>query len=295
MLQMESIVPAIKPITPSLFAAFATLIHRESGIHLTTAKQALLTGRLQRRLRALGLDNFRDYLRIAESDLQERREMINAITTHETQFFREPSHFDLLRSRTIPAMIAEAAAGLRARRIRVWSAGCSTGEEPYSLAMLLADLIPDWSIDILATDLSTRVLDLAREGSFPIKRKDAIPTDYLKRFMLRGIRSREGTMRAGDEIRALIGFRYLNLNDERYAGLGTFDLIFCRNVLIYFDASSKRRVVSRLLDHLDPAGLLFLGHAESLNGLTDRARCVRPTVYARRDATESKKEISNAQ
>lgn len=269
-----------RPIAPAVFRGFAALIYREAGIHLSDAKQALLVGRLSRRVQALGLRGFREYLDRVQHDAAERLEMLNCIATHETHFFREPNHFTLLRERVLPQWLAAAAAGQRARTMRVWSAGCSSGEEPYSLAMLLRDLLPDWSIDILATDLSTRVLEKAREALWPIKKADEIPGPYLRRFMLKGTRAQIGTMTAGDEIRSLVRFERLNLNDEAYAVQGRFDLIFCRNVLIYFDTESKRRVIGRLLQQLTPDGLLFVGHAESLNGVTDAVRCVVPTVYS---------------
>lgn len=268
-------------LSPAVFRGFAALIYREAGIHLTDAKQALLAGRLGRRVRALELPDLRAYLDRVQHDPAERVEMLNCIATNETHFFREPNHFVLLRDQVLPRMLAAAAAGQCAKSIRVWSAGCSTGEEPYSLAMLLLHALEGWSIDILATDISTRVLDQARAGLWPLAKSHEIPAAYLKRFMLKGTRSQEGKMKAGDELRNVIRFARLNLNDGRYAVDARFDLIFCRNVLIYFDHASKRGVVSRLLGHLAADGLLFVGHAESLNGAGDAVRCVIPTVYSR--------------
>lgn len=281
----------LRPITPAVFKGFAALIYREAGIHLSEAKQALLVGRLSRRVRALALPGFREYLERVSHDATERVEMLNCIATNETHFFREPNHFVLLRERVLPNLLAAAEAGQRAKSIRVWSAGCSTGEEPYSLAMLLRDSLGDtWNIDILATDISTRVLDSARAGLWPVRKSKEIPAPYLKRFMLKGTRTQEGVMKAGEELRGMISFARLNLNDEQFRlegaparliGARNFDLIFCRNVLIYFDADSKRGVIQRLVNHLAPNGLLFVGHAESLNGVTDAVRCVTPTVYGR--------------
>ncbi|HEY0142474.1 MAG TPA: protein-glutamate O-methyltransferase [Thermoanaerobaculia bacterium] len=272
----------LRPITPAVFKGFAALIYREAGIHLSEAKQALLVGRLSKRVRALALPGFREYLDRVSHDATERVEMLNCIATNETHFFREPNHFVLLRERVLPNLLAAAAAGQRPKSIRVWSAGCSTGEEPYSLAMLLRDTLGDgWNIDILATDISTRVLDSARAGFWPVRKSKEIPAPYLKRFMLKGTRSQEGTMKAGEDLRGMIRFLRLNLNEEQFRVERNFDLIFCRNVLIYFDADSKRGVINRLVSHLAPKGLLFVGHAESLNGVTDAVRCVTPTVYAR--------------
>lgn len=271
-------------ITDREFLLFRALIHREAGIFLGPAKKALLVGRLTRRLRELGLGSFGAYYRlVVERGGEELTRLLDAVCTNETHFFREPRQFEFLERRVFPAWRAEAIAGRRARRIRVWSAACSTGEEPCSLAMLLLDHFPPatgWEVEILGTDLSTRVLERARAAVWPLQKAAEIPQRYLKAYMLKGTGVREGRMKAGPEVRSVVRFERLNLNDEVYAVTGLFDLIFCRNVLIYFDQSARGRVTDRLLDHLAPDGYLFLGHAESLNGLTDRARSVATTVYA---------------
>jgi chemotaxis protein methyltransferase CheR len=271
------------PITDQEFALFQALIRREAGIFLGPAKKALLVGRLARRLRELGLDSFGAYYHlVVERGDEELTRLFDSICTNETHFFREPRQFEFLEQRVFPGWKAEAASGRRARRIRVWSAACSTGEEPYSLAMTLWDHFPPaagWGIEILATDLSTRVLERARAAIWPVEKAGEIPLGYLKAYMLKGIGPQAGKMKAGPEIRSLVRFERLNLNGEVYAVAGLFDLIFCRNVLIYFDAGSRARVVGRLLARLAPEGYLFLGHAESLGGLTDRVRSVATTVY----------------
>jgi chemotaxis protein methyltransferase CheR len=223
------------------------------------------------------------YRLLAEGDEQERVRMLDCICTNETHFFREPRQFEFLERRVFPEWAARAAAG-SPRRIRAWSAACSTGEEPYSLAMaLLAHFPPSsgWTLEILASDLSTRALDQARAGLWHLDKASEIPERYLKAFMLRGRGPQEGVMKAGPEIRSLVRFQRVNLNQDRYPVSGPFDLVFCRNVLIYFDVASKARVVNRLLDQLAPSGYLFLGHAESLTGLSDGGRSVGPTVYVR--------------
>ena len=278
---MASSVPRI---SAKEFALFRDLIQRESGIFLSEAKKALVVGRLGRRLRELGLRSLAAYYRLlVEGDEQERTRMLDCICTNETHFFREPRQFEFLEQRVFPDWAARAAAG-RPRRIRAWSAACSTGEEPYSLAMtLLAHFPPSsgWTLEILASDLSTRALDQARAGLWSVDKAREIPERYLKAFMLRGTGAQEGVMKAGPEIRSLLRFQRVNLNQDRYPVQGPFDLVFCRNVLIYFDVASKARVVHRLLDELAPGGYLFLGHAESLTGLSDRGRSVGPTVYVR--------------
>jgi chemotaxis protein methyltransferase CheR len=278
----------VPDLTEEEFDALRALIHRQTGIHLNDSKKALLYGRLSRRIRELGLRSFTDYLRSIRDDAAEREQMIDRVTTNETHFFRESTHFTYLQSTLMPAWLQAADAGTRSKEVRVWSAGCSTGEEPYSLAMTLRDRLPEkdgWSVEILATDISTRVLDAADQATWPIERAAEVPEPLLKRFMLQGLGSQAGKMRASPDLRRMVRVERLNLSDERYPVRGPFDLIFCRNVLIYFAHDLKRQVVERLSEHLAPGGHLFVGHAESIyetHGLT----CVWPTVYARRDKRE---------
>lgn len=273
----------IRPITDREFALFQELIQREAGIHLTPAKKPLLVGRLSRRLRVLGLKSFGDYYRLVmERGSAELTVLLDCICTNETHFFREPRQFEFLEQRLFPEWEDQAASGKRSRRVRVWSAACSTGEEPYSLAMMLWDHFPStsgWEIEILATDLSTRALKLAEDGVWSIEKAKEIPPKYLKSYMLRGTRSQEGKMKVCPALRSMVRFERANLNRDLLPVMGLFDLIFCRNVLIYFNNESKTRVVERLLNHLAPTGYLFVGHAESLNSLTDRVWSVIPTVY----------------
>ena len=259
------------------FALLQALIRQTSGIHLGPVKRALVVGRLARRLRALGLRSFLQYYRRVVDDPIERGTMLDCISTNETHFFREPLHFEFLERTVFPIWRAA-----RARTIRVWSAGCSTGEEPYSLAMLLAESFPceaGWDIEIVATDLSSRVLRAAEEGVFSFEKAKEIPGHLLRSYMLRGVRSQEGRIKAAPALRARVRFSQLNLNDERYDLAGSFQLILCRNVLIYFDDEIKSRVVERLIGHLAPEGYLLVGHAESLSSLGQNLVCLRPTIY----------------
>lgn len=278
----------VAAISDREFQDFQALIYREAGIHLSPIKKALLTGRLARRMRELNMLRFQDYYAHITGDRSgdELVILLDAITTNETHFFREPRQFDFLEGVACPRWRQQAAAGLRQRRLRLWSAACSTGEEPYSLSMSLLTQFPaeeGWQVDILASDLSTKVLDRARAGVWPLKRADDIPPALLRRFMLRGTGLQEGKMKAGAEVRAPLSFQRINLNDEAYPLRPGLDAVFCRNVLIYFDNASRGRVINRLLDLLAPDGLLFLGHAESLTGLNDRVRALAPAVYALRD------------
>ncbi len=276
------------------FLRFQELIYRESGIWLSDAKAGLLTGRLSKRLRTLNFVNFSQYYERVNLDYEERCTMLDLITTNETHFFREPVHFQFLEERILPAWQAAADAGQRPRTIRVWSAGCSTGQEAYSLAMMLVDHFPpsrSWSIEILATDLSRRALDIAEQGIWNAEKASEIPRHYLRAYTLKGVGDNQGKIKAAPAVR-VVRFQRLNLNDASFPGLGTFDLIFCRNVLIYFDAESRKRVIGRLLNHLELDGLLFVGHAETLNAVYPSLRCIIPTVYghgenrrAARDAT----------
>jgi chemotaxis protein methyltransferase CheR len=273
---------APREISERDFVLFQTLIYRESGIWLSPAKTALLTGRLSKRLRHHRLKSFKDYYKLVLRSAEERVHMLDAISTNETHFFREPSHFELLRSAIIPSWVEEAAVGRRASRIRVLSAGCSTGQEPYSLAMLLLELLPvrlGWEIEIVATDLSSRALDIAERGIWPLDRATEIPRNYLKSYMLRGIGEQRGKIKAGPRLRSIVRFVRCNLHTPPYPFSGEFELVFCRNVLIYFDSQSRYRVLSRLLELLAPNGYLFVGHAESLHGISNHLRSIAPTVY----------------
>jgi chemotaxis protein methyltransferase CheR len=275
---------SIKPISESEFCLFQELIYQSAGIHLSTAKKGLLEARLIKRIRELGLESFSAYHEHLnrQGDGAELGELLDRIVTNETHFFREPRQFDFLVEQIFPRWRDEAANSARPKSIRVWSAGCATGEEPYSLAMTLLDHFPaqtGWRIEILATDLSSRALRAARAAVWPIAKAKEIPPGYLKRFMLRGSGRQQGNMKAGPEIIDAVRFAALNLHDQVYAPTGLFDLILCRNVLIYFDALARAAVIERLVDRLAPRAYLFIGHAESLAGMNERVRYVAPTVY----------------
>jgi chemotaxis protein methyltransferase CheR len=282
--------PGLEPLAlgDREFSLLRGLIEREAGIHLSSAKKALVVARLSRRLRALGLSSFGAYYEVVSGPhgADERVHMLNAISTNETSFFRELKHFQFLEKEVLPAWQKAAAAKQRPRFVRAWSAGCSSGEEPYSLAMVLLKHLPPsegWEIEILATDLSTRVLERARAGVWPIEKADAIPGEYRRAYMLRGVRAQEGTMKVGPELRHVVRFAQLNLTAESYSVPRSCDLVFCRNVLIYFDQATRAQVAGRLLAHLRPGGYLFLGHAETLHAAHGgELTSIMPTVYLRR-------------
>ena len=281
-MSLASAVAAVpRLLAPREFRLFQRLIEDEAGIHLVNAKRVLVEGRLARRLRELDLD-FPAYYALVEADAQERVRMLDCISTNETHFFREPRQFEFLENRLLPEWQARVQSLGLSRRFRVWSAGCSTGEEPCSVAMSFLARFPPGSgfgIEILATDLSSRVLEKARAGVFPLEKSNEIRASYLKTFMLKGTGPQAGRMKAGPELRAVVRYERLNLNGASCDLAEHFDLILCRNVLIYFDAAAKERVVARLLGRLGPDGHLFLGHAETLTGLKTRTLSVGPTVY----------------
>ena len=273
-------------VSPALFQNFQKLIYAETGIWLGSSKTALLCGRLFRRLRTLGITSLQSYYQcVAQPDQhEERARMIDAITTNETRFYREPRQFEFMVQSVLSRWRAEAEHQLRPKRVRIWSAGCSSGEEPYTVAMLLAKHLPaedGWDARLLATDISNRVLEKAREGIYPMARSTELPKDLLHSFMLRGMAERQGEMKVKVDIQQMVEFRRLNLDQESDLCEGPFDAIFCRNVLIYFDAASKRRVVENLVRHLMANGFLFVGHAENLHSVFPQLQSVEPTIYTK--------------
>jgi chemotaxis protein methyltransferase CheR len=270
----------IPEISDEEFALFQAFIQRAAGIHLQPIKKSMLVGRLYRRLTALKLSSFGEYYkRVIQGPPEERVRLLDAICTNETWFFRNRKQFELLGEQLARHWAQAVKAVGRPRTVRIWSAACSTGEEPYSIAMVLADALPGWDIDIRATDLSTKALDQARTATWLLEKSKDIPPAYLKRHMLRGSGTQEGKMRASQALRAMVRFDRLNLADAEWPlDLGpSFDAIFCRNIFMYFDHSDKDRVVKRLLTYLSPGGHLFLGDAEGLSG--HRVAQVMPSVY----------------
>jgi chemotaxis protein methyltransferase CheR len=280
-------------VNPALFGKFQKLIYSETGIWLGSSKTALLCGRLFRRLRALEINSLETYYEcVSQPDQdEERARMIDAITTNETRFFREFRQFEFMVETVLPLWRSHAEQAAGTRRVRIWSAGCSSGEEPYSIAMLLARHLPaqqGWDVRILATDISNRVLEKARKGIYPISKATEFPHDLLHSFMLRGVAERDGEMKVKVEIQQMIDFRRVNLDEESTLSESPFDAIFCRNVLIYFDAASKSRAVSKLARHLIVNGLLFVGHAENLSSMSSQLRSLEPTIYQKTVDEEAK-------
>lgn len=255
------------------FERFRELIGTIAGIRLASSKKALVCGRLAKRLRERNLGGYGEYYKLVTS-VGESRELeicINLLTTNETYFFREGRHFDLLKQRVLPQ--------LRGRNCRIWSAACSSGEEPYTLAMVAAEALGDGDWEVLGTDIGTHVLQRAARGHYPVERAREVPQDLLRKYCLKGVGGQEGTILVNEALRRRVRFGQVNLNRPLPSAVGEFDIVFLRNVMIYFDADIKRAVVSRILRQLKPEGWLFVGHSESLNGFSDEVRAVAPSVY----------------
>ncbi|KAB2839636.1 MAG: protein-glutamate O-methyltransferase CheR [Burkholderiales bacterium] len=261
-------------ISEGAFRQFQGLMHRVAGIHLAPTKRALICGRLAKRLRERGLANFDAYYRLisGHGEGEELQLAIDLLTTNETYFFREPQHFDYLARELLPQWRGTGT-------FRVWSAASSTGEEAYSLAMVLMDKLgPDIPWEVFGSDINRQVIAHARAATYLSARSEGIAPDYLRRYCLRGTGRMEGKLRIVPALRQRVRFGALNLNGD-LSGAGEFDAIFLRNVMIYFETATKRRVVERLHRQLKPGGWLFIGHSETLNGISEAFQVLRPTIY----------------
>ena len=267
------------PFSEREFDRARRLIYRLIGISMSDLKHDLVYGRLVRRLRATGLKSFDEYLTLVESDRgAEREAFINALTTNLTSFFREPHHFPILADH------ARARTGSDASR--VWCSASSTGEEPYSIAMTLAEALPSGrAIEIIASDVDTQVLDAARRGTYPESRLVAVGAERIRRFFMPDPQGGPGMLRVRPELAARIRFQRINLLDPDWGLRGPLDAIFCRNVMIYFDKPTQRRLLERFRPLLREDGILLCGHSESLQQHADLFRNLGRTVYAPAKAT----------
>ena len=261
-------------ITAAEFAKFQALIYKIAGISLADSKKVLVAGRLSKRLKQHGLASFSEYYRLVTSGQanDELQMMVDLLTTNETYFFREQQHFDYLADEILPTHPA-------GTPFNIWSAAASSGEESYTMAMVLAEhfgVEGNWQVT--GTDISERVLAQARTGVYPMQRAQGIPPEYLKRYCLKGVRAQEGMLLIDQALRKHVRFVHANLN-QKLPELGPFDVIFLRNVMIYFDNDTKREVVARLVRQLKRGGYFIVGHSESLNGLTEELQAVKPTIY----------------
>jgi len=263
------------------FNALRTLVKQHTGINLGAEKRALVYSRLARRLRALGLDSFKAYRRhLEQGDGAELAEFRNAVTTNLTSFFREAHHFEYLRDRILRPRMAETGGS---RRLRIWSAGCSTGEEPYSIAITVLETLRDlrqWDVRILATDLDSQVLATASRGAYAQDRIAGLSPERKERFFSPPAAGAAPAHTAAAELRELITFKQLNLMNE-LPMKGPFDAIFCRNVVIYFDKETQRGLFARMARLQRPGDLLFIGHSENLSRISDAYTLLGKTLYRR--------------
>jgi chemotaxis protein methyltransferase CheR len=260
-------------ITDQEFAKFQRFIFESAGITLSESKKALVSGRLAKRLHACHLSTYAQYFDLLKSGSapNEVQTAVDLLTTNETYFFREQKHFDLLREQALVARN-------RQQPFRVWSAASSSGEEAYSIAMVLADCLEGLPWEVVGSDISTRVLQKASIGHYAEERARLIPATYLKRFCLKGIDTEQGTMLVSRQLRKRVRFVQVNLN-EPLPQLGVFDMIFLRNVMIYFNGDTKRQVVARVLTLLKPGGYFCIGHSENLNDISTSLRSMAPSIY----------------
>jgi chemotaxis protein methyltransferase CheR len=264
-------------LTKDVFEQFRALVYQESGINLSDHKRTLLSSRLQKRLSQLGMTSFQDYYDFVvggHSD-DELTTMLDYISTNQTEFFREPHHFTFLRERVLPALAIDKTA-------RIWSTACSSGEEPYSIAMTLSDAITTlstWNCRILASDISTRMLAKASIGQYSHARISSLAPNLIRQHFLLGEGNNTKIVKVKPHIANMVVFRRINLMDNRYPIKSLLDVIFCRNVMIYFDRKTQTEVLARIAQYLKPGGYLFVGHSESLQRSSNEFEYIAPTIY----------------
>ncbi|MFO0729962.1 MAG: protein-glutamate O-methyltransferase [Nitrospiraceae bacterium] len=266
-------------ITPVEYEKICKLVYSESGISLGASKQSLVVSRLTKRLRDLQLDSFDKYYDFVMSDStrDEFTRMLDLISTNKTDFFREPKHCDFLREHILPTLEKD-------KRIRIWSSACSTGEEPYTIAMTLFESVAhpeQWDFRVLASDLSTRVLAKAAAGVYEDDRLTDVSEDVVKRHFLRGRGDSAGLVKVKPHISRIIKFKRINLMDDRFPIKSALDVVFCRNVMIYFDRPTQECLVNKFYRLLKPGGHLFIGHSESLQWVSHSFKTVAPTIYVK--------------
>ncbi|MGA1830980.1 CheR family methyltransferase [Rhizobium wenxiniae] len=266
------------------FEALSKFIYSYSGIKMPLSKSTMLEGRLRRRLRVTGIatfDDYCDYLFNHDGIEREAIYLIDAVTTNKTDFFREPKHFDYMRDVALGDIVRQ----FSERRLRIWSSACSTGAEPYTLAMVMSDYLQSQAQDrdyfILATDLSTDVLQKAQKGIYSSDMMAPVPPDMMRRYVMRATNAHRQEMRVAPMLRQKVGFARMNLMDAKYPIGDPMHIIFCRNVLIYFDKQTQSQVLTRLCNSLVPGGYLFIGHSETVSGFDLPIRQVANTIFKR--------------
>jgi len=264
-------------LTDKEFQQFQSFIYQQVGIKLDTPKKTLLVSRLAKRLRELELTSFQEYYNYVSGNggEEELTRMLDLISTNKTDFFREPVHFEFLCNQVLPEV-------QRTKSLRVWSSASSSGEEPYTIAMTLCDALPDinrWDIKILASDISTRVLAKAASGMYEEERVSQLPKDLVHRHFLCGRGPQAGKYKIRPDVGKLVSFRRINLMDPTFPIRSPLDVIFCRNVMIYFDRPTQAKLMAKFFRYLRPGGYLFIGHSESLQWIDHQFRYLQPTIY----------------
>jgi chemotaxis protein methyltransferase CheR len=264
-------------LTKEEYDHIRTLLYDECGISLGEHKQSLVISRLSKRLRTLQLESFAAYYEFVTGDDSgaEFTRMLDLLSTNKTDFFREPKHFEFLRDTILPGLAEQ-------KRIRIWSSACSTGEEPYTIAITLHESVPhpeQWNFQVLASDISTRVLAHAAAGLYDEERIHDVPPEVARRHFLKGSGENCGLVKVKPHLSDIITFRRMNLMDDRFPIKQPLDLIFCRNVMIYFDRPTQERLVGKFYRYLKPGGHLFIGHSESLQWVTHSFKHLAPTIY----------------
>lgn len=283
---MDSLSMQQKTLSEAEFKRIGAYIEKNVGIKMPPEKRMMMQSRLASRLKALHLNSYREYIDYVfsgkDTDNHELIMMIDAMTTNLTEFFREPQHFDFMRSTALPGYAAQ-----KLNKIKIWSAGCSTGQEPYTLSMVMSEYIrqnPLGSIrdfSVLATDISTKVLDKAASAVYPMDAVKGVPQQIMHQYFLKGKNPANPAVRLKQDIRSHVNFMRLNFMDDEYGFRETFQIIFCRNVLIYFDKANQEKVIRQFLRYLEPNGYLFLGHSETIFGMDLPFKTVAPTVFQR--------------
>lgn len=271
-------------MTAEDFKKLSSFIYKEYGIKMPEIKKTMLQSRLHKRLRELNMPNYKDYVEYLFSKEGQQTEvihMIDMVSTNKTDFFREPVHFDYLHSDVLPELLHGDKPN---RMIKLWSAGCSSGEEPYTIAISMSEFAaanPGHAFDfsILATDISTRVLKTAAEAIYKEQRVEMLPINLKKKYLLRSKDRSNPTVRIIPELRRRISFSRLNFMDSQYNVSDSFDIVFCRNVLIYFDRETQERVINKLCSKLKPNGFFFLGHSESITNFDVPLHQLKPTIF----------------
>jgi chemotaxis protein methyltransferase CheR len=286
--QQRSVLLTSVTMSDNDFSLFSDLIQNICAIKMPLVKKTMLEARLRKRMRVLGLNSFREYWNYIDSPRGRQDElvhMIDVVTTNKTDFFREPAHIEYLYNNVIPDLQARRGTG-KQPGLRIWSAGCSTGKEAYTLAMILTEYSlneGNLNFSLLGTDISTKALEKAARGIYDQEKANTIPAAYRKKYLLKSRNKGNRLIRIAPEIRSLVTFGRLNFLDENYGFNVPFDIIFCRNVIIYFDRENQQRILSKVCRHLVAGGYLFTGHSETLHGMKLPIKPLAPSVYRKED------------